>query len=151
MKSKLILLSLLLSFLSCNGSPAPVSDDPAPEPPAVPSANTLTEAEQAAGWELLFDGQSTEKWRGYNRESFPTQGWGVKDGEIQVYHSGNEEAGFGGDIITRDSFTDFILQVDFALSDTSNSGIFYLVKEVPFLKSTFLKSKWYIFVLIANE
>ncbi|MEL6355711.1 MAG: DUF1080 domain-containing protein [Bacteroidota bacterium] len=131
MKSKLLFLVFIAAILGCNNSQAPVNEPPISEPPPPPIANTLTEAEQTEGWELLFDGQSTEKWRGYNKEGFPTQGWGVKDGEIQVFHSGNEEAGFGGDIITRDSFTDFILKVDFVLSDTSNSGIFYLIKEVP--------------------
>jgi hypothetical protein len=28
----------------------------------------LTKAEKEQGWELLFEGNSTEKWRGYNQD-----------------------------------------------------------------------------------
>lgn len=105
-------------------------EDPLP-PKEVITPNTLTSTEKEAGWELLFDGTSAKRWKGYNRDTFPTQGWGVKDGELQVFHTGTEEAGFGGDIVTKASYEDFILSVDFALTDTSNSGIFYLVQEVP--------------------
>ncbi|NJO86786.1 MAG: DUF1080 domain-containing protein [Lewinella sp.] len=118
-----------LALLACGPQSPPPAVEIAAPTPALP--NTLTPAEAAEGWELLFDGQSTSKWRGYNQTNFPAYGWGIKDGELQVYHSGTEEAGAGGDIITRDSFTDFILSVDYALSDTANSGIFYLVTESP--------------------
>ena len=33
--------------------------------------NQLSEAEAALGWELLFDGENTEAWRGAHREDFP--------------------------------------------------------------------------------
>ncbi|MYJ17873.1 MAG: hypothetical protein F4106_07490, partial [Gemmatimonadetes bacterium] len=57
-------------------------DAAAPGHAAAP--NTLTEAERAAGWRLLFDGETTEGWRGYNRESFPDTGWAVIDGMLVV-------------------------------------------------------------------
>ena len=31
--------------------------------------NTLTEAEKADGWQLLFDGQTLEGWKDYNGET----------------------------------------------------------------------------------
>ena len=82
-------------------------------------------------WTYLFDGTSTDAWRSYNGTAFPTQGWRVANGELIVEHSGTEEAGFGGDIITKDKYKDFELELEYALSDTSNSGIFYLVQEIP--------------------
>jgi hypothetical protein len=33
--------------------------------------NTLTEMEVLEGWELLFDGETTSGWRGYNLGSIP--------------------------------------------------------------------------------
>ena len=95
-----------------------------------PALNQLTEAERADGWTLLFDGRSTDQWRGYTKPTFPNQGWKVKEGELIVEHSGTEEDGFGGDIITKETYGDFELVLDFALTDTSNSGIFYLVQEI---------------------
>ena len=36
------------------------------------------------GWVQLFDGESTAAWRGYRKDVFPTQGWQVEDGWLQV-------------------------------------------------------------------
>ncbi|MBN1338217.1 MAG: hypothetical protein JXA03_02775, partial [Bacteroidales bacterium] len=44
--------------------------------------NRLTKQELSEGWFLLFDGQSTSFWRGYNQESFPKKGWTVEDGAL---------------------------------------------------------------------
>lgn len=93
------------------------------------SHNTLTQAERDAGWQLLFNGQTTEGWRGYNMDSFPEKGWWVEDGLLTVGASGGSEAGDGGSIVTVESFDNFELTVDFLLQDTSNSGIFYRVIE----------------------
>ena len=93
------------------------------------SPNTLSEEEETYGWELLFDGKSTENWKGYNKESFPNKGWSVENGMLIVKKSGTEEDGFGGDIVTKDKYGNFELMVDFMLSDTANSGIFYMVNE----------------------
>ena len=39
-----------------------------------PKHNTLTDAEKAEGWQLLFDGQTLEGWKDYNGETL-TQPW----------------------------------------------------------------------------
>ncbi|MFK8055921.1 MAG: DUF1080 domain-containing protein [Saprospiraceae bacterium] len=132
--SKFTYLSFLLFsflFLACNNSTP--SEDPIEEMPTaeVPMHNTLSAAEQAAGWTLLFDGTDVCAWRGYNKEGFPERGWKIENGEISCEYSGTDEAGYGGDIITRKKYKDFDLKVDFAIVDTSNSGIFYLVQELP--------------------
>jgi hypothetical protein len=44
--------------------------------------HTLTQEEIDEGWELLFDGVSTENWRVYNQDSFPEHGWTVEDGML---------------------------------------------------------------------
>ena len=92
--------------------------------------NTLTDEEIQQGWMLLFDGVSTEQWRGYNQDSFPERGWTVRNGELVVQKSGTEEEGYGGDIITREQYQDFVFSFDFMLTDSANSGILYLVQEV---------------------
>jgi len=87
--------------------------------------NTLTPAEKAAGWTLLFDGESTEHWRGYNRESFPSTGWVVEDdGTLHV--KGGEG---GGDLMTRRQYADFELSLEFRTAEGANSGIMYRVTE----------------------
>ena len=94
-----------------------------------PMDNTLTEQEKQDGWELLFDGQSTEHWRGAHESSFPAQGWEVKDGMLIVQPSDGAESQNGGDIVTNDEYSDFEFQVDFKLTEGANSGIKYFVTE----------------------
>ena len=120
-----LLLPLLLLSLLCTCDPAPKATDTTTDTPETMKKNAFSGA-----WEVLFDGSSTDKWRGYNKETFPTKGWRVENGELMVDHSGTEEDGFGGDIITKEKYTDFELEVEFAITDTSNSGIFYLVQEI---------------------
>jgi len=93
--------------------------------------NTLTAEEVAAGWQLLFDGKTTEGWRGYNREAFPEAGWGVEDGDLVVMASDGSEEGLGGDIVTEAAFTDFELAFDFLVTPEGNSGVFFRVREDP--------------------
>jgi hypothetical protein len=91
--------------------------------------NTLTEQEKAEGWILLFDGETTNGWRGYGLDTFPAQGWSIEDGAIVCSNSGKGEAGFGGDIIFNRQFTNFKLKVDWMIEPGGNSGIFFLGQE----------------------
>ena len=87
------------------------------------AANTLSAAEQAAGWRLLWDGKTTAGWRSARAQEFPKGGWTIKDGELIVNETGGAEAAAGGDIITREKFSDFELQLDFKITPGANSGI----------------------------
>lgn len=87
--------------------------------------NVLSETEKANGWELLFDGTSTDAWRGYNRDTLPAS-WQAKEGKFSLVGSDGS-----GDIITKAKFTNFEFQIDFMLTDSANSGILYFVQEVP--------------------
>jgi 3-keto-disaccharide hydrolase len=83
--------------------------------------NTLTEQERAEGWELLFDGQTMDKWRGYKMDAVP-DGWAVRDQSIT-------RVGPGGDLVTREVFDDFELSLEWKISEGGNSGIFFHVSE----------------------
>ncbi|WP_299528998.1 DUF1080 domain-containing protein [Ulvibacterium sp.] len=90
-------------------------------------ANQLTESEKRRGWRLLWDGQTTDGWRGAKLNKFPDKGWEIKEGTLTVLASGGAESRNGGDIVTLDSFKDFELSVDFKISEGANSGIKYFV------------------------
>lgn len=80
--------------------------------------NSLTPAEKAAGWKLLFDGKSLDGWRGYKQQSAP-EAWKVVDGTLTL-------VGKGGDIVTREQFGDFELKLEWKLgTPAGNSGIFF--------------------------
>jgi len=93
--------------------------------------NTLSQAEVDEGWILLFDGESTEHFRGYNSDAFPEKGWVVEDGTLHVLGSGRGEAGGGGDIIINKKYKNFELSLEWKVSEGGNSGIFYLAQEKP--------------------
>jgi hypothetical protein len=95
---------------------------------AAASANQLTKKEKAAGWKLLFDGQSTQGWRCFRKQSFPDKGWVVEDGWLHCLGKGSGNKG-GGDIITDDEFGDFELQWEWRLAPAGNSGVKYFVLE----------------------
>jgi hypothetical protein len=89
--------------------------------------NRLTEVQVAQGWRLLWDGTSTNGWRGANLPGFPDHGWTIRDGELSVDAAAGGESTNGGDIITREEFANFELELDFRITPGANSGIKYFV------------------------
>ncbi|GAL79920.1 probable secreted glycosyl hydrolase [Algibacter lectus] len=89
--------------------------------------NQLTIDEKKKGWKLLWDGKTTNGWRGAKLEEFPESGWQIEDGILSVLASGGAESTAGGDIVTTEQFGDFELTVDFKLTPGANSGIKYYV------------------------
>jgi len=90
--------------------------------PAAREDNALSDEEKKAGWKLLFDGKTTEGWRGWKKDKFPDGGWVVVDGVLTL-------AKGGGDILTIQEFADFEFQIDWKISSGGNSGVMYRVAE----------------------
>ena len=88
---------------------------------AAMSPNTLSAAEQAEGWRLLFDGRTTAGWRGYRSQTMPA-GWRVQDGTLR-------KEGVTGDIVTIDQYGDFDLRFDWMIAPRGNAGVFYRATE----------------------
>ncbi len=89
--------------------------------------NQLGIDEEKNGWKLLWDGSTTNGWRGARLDDFPAQGWVIENGELIVLSSGGEESKAGGDIVTDDLYGNFEFQLDFKLTKGANSGIKYFV------------------------
>jgi hypothetical protein len=105
---------------------------PSPETPIFivnTQLNKLSEQEIKNGVKLLWDGQTTNGWRGAYKEKFPDKGWEIKDGVLSVLKSGGAESTNGGDIVTTEEFGAFDLQFQFKLTEGANSGIKYFVTE----------------------
>ena len=84
--------------------------------------NTLTPKEKQQGWQLLFDGSDMSQWRNFKKEGLNPE-WVVEDGTMKLTGGG------GGDILTRKSFENFDLRLEWKISEGGNSGIFLLVDE----------------------
>jgi len=76
------------------------------------------EAQQSkTEWRVLFDGTSLDAWRGYKTEKVPS-GWRIDDGLLVKDAS-------VGDIVSKDEFGDFELELEWKIGEAGNSGIFY--------------------------
>lgn len=85
--------------------------------------NTLTDAERAAGWQLLFDGTNLNGWHNFKKDGV-RPGWQVKDGTLVCADPHN-----AGDIVTSNEFAAFELQLDYNISPGGNSGIIFHVTD----------------------
>lgn len=95
--------------------------EPQPDLAGVEPMNDLTDRERQAGWRLLFDGSTTDGWRGYGRDDMPA-GWRVENGMLV-------RAARGGDIITVEQYENFELVLDWRVGPAGNSGLFYRAVE----------------------
>lgn len=105
-RSYLVLPALILACRLCGAT----------EPPA---PNTLTAAEQAAGWRLLFNGKDLGKWHNFRREGV-RPGWQVKEGTLACVDPHN-----AGNLVTPEEFDWFELQLDYNIASGGNSGVIY--------------------------
>ena len=128
MKKNLLIFVSAIFFIAFVSSCKNTTSDKTAE--GTEEGTTETTSEDDA-WTVLFDGTSTEGWRGYNKESFP-KGWIIEDGALKCNGSGRGEAGAeeGGDVIYDKKFSNFHLKLEWKISEGGNSGIFYLGQEV---------------------
>lgn len=91
--------------------------------------NNISDDEKRMGVYLLFDGKTTNGWRGANKDYFPEKTWSVQNGNLIVSKGKSAESQNGGDIVTINEYGAFDLQFEFKLTDTANSGVKYFVTE----------------------
>jgi hypothetical protein len=78
------------------------------------------------GWTVLFDGSSSREWRGFNKPDLPAGCWSIEGGTLSTV-AGAKSC----DIITREKFRDFELQLEWKVGPGGNSGILYRAAELP--------------------
>ena len=83
---------------------------------------TGTSCARNDGWRPLFDGRTTTGWRNFRSDSI-SSGWQVVDSALTRAQPG------AGDIITRDKFKNFELELEWKIAPAGNSGIFYRASE----------------------
>jgi len=87
------------------------------------TAHLSSYAQNDHKWHNLFDGKSTSQLRGYKLDTFP-DAWKVEDGALVAQTNVPNV-----DLVTKDTYTNFDLTFDWAVSKAGNSGIFYNVQE----------------------
>lgn len=91
--------------------------------------NVLTAAEKAEGWELLYDGKTSNGWRSLYNSDFPETGWSVSNGTLSVIDMNEEGGGCICDILSNKQYGDFILEMDYKITPGTNSGVKYFVSS----------------------
>ncbi|MFY0650987.1 MAG: DUF1080 domain-containing protein [Cyclobacteriaceae bacterium] len=137
--SLLLIASLLI--VSCGqkkaantGEEKPVAEASAP---AELSPNTLSDEEKQDGWILMFDGKTSNGWRGFKMDHFPTR-WEVVDGTFHMKSNATEEEKKDkGDIIYDTELENFIFRMEWKIAEGGNSGIFYLGQELDNFKKIY--------------
>lgn len=87
-------------------------------------ATEQQEAEEA-NVTALFDGTNLEHWRGYADEAI-AEGWKITE-EGTLMFDGEGGRGNGGDLVTKESYANFVLTFDWKVSEGANSGVMYRV------------------------
>lgn len=129
--STLCMAAASMSFMACSGNGCSKQSTQVDE--AGKEAAEVAKKEEKKNVVVLFDGKSTEGWRGYNKESLPTR-WVIDGDALKFIGSGGGEGQGkeGGDIIyAAQQFKNFKLTFDWKVAKGSNSGVFFYAKEIP--------------------
>ena len=121
MKKNILLLSIILMGIACQGTPAKAQKET--------KTSKTVDAPQQEEWVALFDGETMNGWHQYNGEGVGEE-WTVENGVMTFEPKENRQWGDGGkNIVTDKEYTNFVLSIEWKVSEAGNSGIFWGVKE----------------------
>jgi len=121
MKKNILLLSIILMGIACQGTPAKAQKET--------KTSKTVDAPQQEEWVALFDEETMNGWHQYNGEGVGEE-WTVENGVMTFEPKENRQWGDGGkNIVTDKEYTNFVLSIEWKVSEAGNSGIFWGVKE----------------------
>jgi hypothetical protein len=74
---------------------------------------------------VLFNGKNTDHWRGYKQDGFPSC-WSVENGTLRTIPGKGE---LKVDLVTKEKYGDFDLELEWKVTPGANSGVIYRVSE----------------------
>ena len=81
-----------------------------------------------AEWSVLFDGSSFDGWHLYNGGAIE-EPWKLEEGAMVFYPPKERQEGKSYNIVTDAQYTNFVLTLEWKISEGGNSGIFWGVAE----------------------
>lgn len=117
---------------SGNSPQTTVMDTAAARETTEPAPNTLTDTEKSEGWQLLFDGSTTNGWHVFNNKS-DGSAWVVDQGSLSLdpKEIKDWQTVGGGDLVCAEEYDNFDLKLEWKVADSGNSGIILFIKEDP--------------------
>ena len=101
--------------------------------------NELSPKEKKQGWQLLFDGKTTDGWHNYLKPS-AGPAWSASDGLLQLDPKVKDGR---GDIVTAKEYENFELAIDWNIAEEGNSGIMFVVQEDKAYDNTYVTGPEY--------
>jgi 3-keto-disaccharide hydrolase len=124
MKNTLIVIGIAIAMIACKGKTEKASVESTTEVVAEVSDNKNSQEE----WKMLFDGTSFAGWKGYLADTVG-DAWKVEDGAMVFYPPESRKKNENYDINTVDAYTNFVLSLEWKISEGGNSGIFWGIQE----------------------
>ncbi len=118
MKKVIFVVCSLLILVACKKGETTTATNETEE-------NTNEIVQKEAEWIALFDGSSFDNWRGYLTDSIHKE-WTIEADGSMAFTPGDKG---GKNIISKQKFTNFILSLEWKISEGGNSGIFWGVHE----------------------
>jgi len=79
-------------------------------------------------WIVLFDGTSLNQWKEFKTDGV-SDAWKIEGDALVFTPPVEDEEQKNHDLITRQEFTNFVLTLDWKISEAGNSGVFWGVSE----------------------
>ena len=117
MKGILSIMLFAVIFISCKETPKENKEDTV-------EVEEVDVKKADSEWTVLFDGSNLDNWRGYGTEEMHSE-WTIEDGAM-AFTPGEKG---GKNIISKQKFTNFVLSLEWKISEGGNSGIFWSVFE----------------------
>jgi len=113
------IFSLSVFFVACGGNTASEQSQQVEEEPTSESV-----------WVSLLDGDEITAWRNFKADTISDK-WQAEAGVLSLSGKG------GGDIVTKDQYENFELELEWKISEGGNSGIFFYVVEADSLEKVY--------------
>ncbi len=118
MKKYIVSAACVLAFVACKQEKKETTETAVVEEVAVVEND----------WEVLFDGTSLDQWKEFKTDGV-SDAWKI-EGDALVYTPPAEgEENQNHDLVTRQEYTNFVLSLDWKISEAGNSGVFWGVSE----------------------
>ncbi|WP_394747782.1 3-keto-disaccharide hydrolase [Spongiimicrobium salis] len=122
---KLVLVALIgIGVLSCKDKAQKVEEINT----ASNEEKSKVETNSEKDWTVLFDGTSFEHWKGFATNEVH-HSWKLEDGAMVFYPPKERKEKETFDIVTKNSYVNFVLSLEWKISEGGNSGVFWGVKE----------------------
>lgn len=102
-------------------------------PAASAADNTLSAAEKASGWTLLFDGKSYRGWLDPARRTPPGDSWEIAEGALRT----RRDPKIREDLVSEAKYENFELAWDWKIAPRGNSGVKYAIQDFILLDTRY--------------